>query len=84
LGAYQTWFNVNGYWLVQRGSRFIKINFSLLNLITKEVDVVAIKQKFRPISLSNCSFKILSKCATNRLGVVSESLISANQIFFIN
>jgi hypothetical protein len=59
-----------------------RLNFSLLTLIPKETDVRTI-QKFRPIALTNCSFKIFSKCATNRLGVVSEELISPNQISFI-
>jgi hypothetical protein len=58
-----------------------RLNFSLLTLIRKEVDVVSI-QKFRPIALTNCSFKIFSKCATNRMGVVSEELISPNQTAF--
>jgi hypothetical protein len=57
-------------------------NFSLLTLISKEADAVTI-QKFRPIALTNCSFKIFSKCATNRLGFVSEDLISQNQTTFI-
>jgi hypothetical protein len=59
-----------------------RLNFSLLTLIPKETDAVTI-QKFRPIALTNCSFKIFSKCATNRLGVVSEKLISPNQTAFI-
>jgi hypothetical protein len=59
-----------------------RLNFSLLTLIPKEADAVTI-QKFRPIALTNCSFKIFSKCATNRLGFVSEELISPNQTAFI-
>jgi hypothetical protein len=59
-----------------------RINFSLLILIPKEADVVPI-QKFRPIALTNCTFKIFSKCATNRLGLVSEELISQNHAAFI-
>jgi hypothetical protein len=51
-------------------------------LIPKETDVVTI-QKFIPIALTNCSFKIFSKCAINSLGLVSEKLISPNQTAFI-
>ena len=40
-------------------------------------------QKFRPIALTNCSFKIFSKCVTTRLGVICEKLISPNQTAFI-
>ena len=42
-----------------------------------------INSKYRPIALTNCSFKISSKCATTRLGVVSHELISPNQTAFI-
>jgi hypothetical protein len=59
-----------------------RLNFSQLTLIPKEADAVTI-QKFRPIALTNCSFKIFSKCATNRLGSISEILISPNQTAFI-
>jgi hypothetical protein len=59
------------------------LNFSLLTLIPKEAEPVTI-HKFRPIALTNCSFKIFSKCHTNRLGVVSEKIISPNQTTFIN
>jgi hypothetical protein len=58
------------------------LKFSLLTLIPKEADVVTI-QKFRPIALTNFSFKIFSKCATNRLGLVSEDLISQNKTTYI-
>jgi hypothetical protein len=56
--------------------------FFLLTLIPKEAEDVNI-HKFRHIALTNCSFIIFSKCATNRLGVVSEKLISPNQTSFI-
>jgi hypothetical protein len=59
-----------------------RLNFYLLTLIPKEANAVTI-QKFRPIALTNCSFKNFSKCATNRLGFVSEELISLNQTAFI-
>jgi hypothetical protein len=59
-----------------------RTNFSLLTLIPKEPDAKII-QKFRPIALTNCSFKIFSKCVTNRLGTISEELIAPNQIAFI-
>jgi hypothetical protein len=52
-----------------------RLNFSLLTLIPKEQDAKTI-QKFRPIALTNCSFKIFSKCVTNRLGPISEDLIA--------
>jgi hypothetical protein len=33
--------------------------------------------------LTNCSFKIFSKCATNRLCGISDALISQNQTTFL-
>jgi hypothetical protein len=59
-----------------------RLNFSQLTLIPKEADAITI-QKFRHIALTNCSFKIFSKCATNRLGAISKILISPNQTAFI-
>jgi hypothetical protein len=59
-----------------------RLNFSLLTLIPKEHEAKTI-QKFRPIALTNCSFKIFSKCVTNRLGPISEDLIATNQTTFI-
>jgi hypothetical protein len=59
-----------------------RLNFSLLTLIPKEQDARTI-QNFRPIALTNCSFKIFSKCVTNRLGPISEDLIAPNQTTFI-
>jgi hypothetical protein len=39
--------------------------------------------KFRPISLLNCSYKIFTKVLTNRFGVVVDRLIASNQTTFI-
>jgi hypothetical protein len=59
-----------------------RLNFSLLTLLPKERDSRTI-QKFRPIALTNSSFKIFSKCVTNRLGGISDELIAPNQTAFI-
>jgi hypothetical protein len=58
------------------------LNFSFLTLIPKEQNATTIK-KYRPISLTNYSFKVFSKCVTNRLGNISDSLITSNQKVFI-
>jgi hypothetical protein len=58
------------------------LNFFLMTLIPKEVDDVII-HKFKSIAVTSCSFKIFFKCATNRLGVVNEKLISPNHTTFI-
>lgn len=63
-------------------SRLVRLNFALLTLIPKEVDTNVMK-KFRPISLTNCSFKIFSKVLTIRLGKVSQRLIAGEQTTFI-
>jgi hypothetical protein len=59
-----------------------RLNFSLLTLIPKEPDAKTI-QKYRTIALTNCSFKIFSKCVTNRLGIIGEDLIALNQTTLI-
>ena len=59
-----------------------RLNFSLLTLIPKEPGADTI-QKFRPIALSNCSFKIFAKCVANQLGDVGDEIISQNQAAFI-
>ena len=59
-----------------------RLNFSLLTLIPKEPDADII-QKFRPIALTNCSFKIFAKCLANQLGDIGDEIISQNQTTFI-
>ena len=59
-----------------------RLNFSLLTLVTKEADASKI-EKFRPLAMINCSFKIFAKCATNKFGPICRDLISLNQTAFI-
>jgi hypothetical protein len=58
-----------------------RLNLSLLTLIPMERDTRTIR-KLRFIALTNCSFKIYSKYATNRLGGVNDELIAPNQTTF--
>jgi hypothetical protein len=41
-----------------------RLNFAMITLITKENDAGSM-EKFRPISLLNCSFKIFNKVLSN-------------------
>jgi hypothetical protein len=59
-----------------------RLNFALVTLILKEQDA-RIMNKFRLISLLNCSYKNFTKVLTNRLGVVADRLIASNQTAFI-
>jgi hypothetical protein len=59
-----------------------RLNFALLTLIPKEEDAKEMK-KFRPISLTNCSFKIFSKVLTLRLGRVCQRIVAMEQTAFI-
>ena len=59
-----------------------RLNFSLLTLVLKEPNVVSL-DRFRPLAMINCSFKIFAKCAANKLGPVCNDLISPNQTAFI-
>lgn len=59
-----------------------RLNFSLLTLVPKEADATRM-EKFRPLAMINCSFKIFAKCATNKFGPICKELISLNQTTFI-
>lgn len=59
-----------------------RLNFAMLTLIPKVADATSLK-KYRPIALTNCSFKIFAKACTNRLGRCADRLISENQTAFI-
>jgi hypothetical protein len=59
-----------------------RLNIALLTIIPKEKDARTMN-KFRPISLLNCSYKIFTKVLTNRIGKVAHMLIASNQITFI-
>jgi hypothetical protein len=58
-----------------------RLNFALITVIPKEKDA-RIMNKFRPISLLNCSYKIFTKVLTNRIGGVVDRLIESNQAAF--
>ena len=59
-----------------------RLNFAILTLIPKEKHATTMN-KFRPISLLNCIFKLFTKVLTNRLAVVMNLLTSSNQSAFI-
>jgi hypothetical protein len=52
-----------------------KLNLDSICLIPKKKDAKLIT-RFRPISLINCSFKIITKLLTNRLDPLMDNLIS--------
>lgn len=59
-----------------------KINHASIILIPKIAEALTIQQH-RPVSLINCSFKIISKIIANRLVAVLDSLIDTSQRAFI-
>jgi hypothetical protein len=59
-----------------------RLNFSLITVIPKERYARTLN-KFRPISLLNCSYKIFTKFLTNRVAGVIDRLITSNQTAFI-
>lgn len=59
-----------------------KLNKSIICRIPKKKDTQLI-QKFRPISLVNCSLKIISKILTYRLFSIMNRIIDVNQSAFI-
>ena len=59
------------------------INYSFITLIPK-VDVASCPADFRPISLLNCTLKIITKLLANRLQKVILQLVHTNQYEFLN
>ncbi|KAJ1272904.1 hypothetical protein BS78_06G238600 [Paspalum vaginatum] len=59
-----------------------RLNFALITLVPKVADATHMKQ-FRPISLINCSFKLVSKLLTLRTSNVLQRLIAPNQSAFL-
>jgi hypothetical protein len=59
-----------------------RINFSIITLIPKEPKARDLK-KFGPISLGNCSLKIITKAITNRIAPIGDRIISQNQTTFL-
>jgi hypothetical protein len=59
-----------------------RLNYAIITLIPKEPNARDMK-KFRPISLGNCSLKIISKAMTNRIAPIGHRIISKNQTAFI-
>jgi hypothetical protein len=59
-----------------------RLNYAIITLIPKEPDAREMR-KFRPISLGNCSLKIISKAITNRISPIGDRIIASNQTAFI-
>ncbi|XP_078156636.1 uncharacterized protein LOC144552546 [Carex rostrata] len=58
------------------------LNKSIICLIPKDKDATHIS-KYRPISLVNCSFKLISKILTNRLTHIMNRIIDDSQSAFL-
>jgi hypothetical protein len=67
---------------LQKGKVGGSTNSTFLALIPKEANPVTF-DRFRPISLCNASYKILSKLLANRIKPLLEKLISPNQGGFV-
>jgi hypothetical protein len=59
-----------------------RLNYGVLSLIPKVPGAVQISQ-FRPISLINVIFKIVSKCFASKIDPIANRIISPNQTVFI-
>jgi hypothetical protein len=60
----------------------IYILFSIISLTPKENDAREIR-KFRPITLTNCSFKIFTKALTNKFArIVNRLILSKGDLFW--
>jgi hypothetical protein len=59
-----------------------RLSYAVIAFIPKESNAQEMK-KFRPISLWNCSLKIISKAMTNRISPIGRRIISKNPTAFI-
>ncbi|XP_078156117.1 uncharacterized protein LOC144551891 [Carex rostrata] len=59
-----------------------KFNLASICLIPKKEDATTVRN-FRPISLINCSFKLITKLLADRLALVMDSLIDSSQTAYI-
>jgi Reverse transcriptase (RNA-dependent DNA polymerase) len=59
-----------------------KLNLAIICLIPKKLDANLITN-YRPISLINCSFKIITKLLADILALVMDSLIDQSQTAYI-
>lgn len=72
---------VNAFALERRNIH--AINYSWLFLIQKSL-LSADIDNFRPISLENCCYKIITKCVANRLKSVLDTIIDLLQTAFLS
>ena len=59
-----------------------KFNLASISLLPKKDDVITVRN-FRPISLINCSFKLITKLLADRISIVMDSIIDSSQTAYI-
>jgi hypothetical protein len=59
-----------------------RLNYVMIILILKEENANTLN-KFRPISMINCSFKVFAKSLNNRLESICDRLLASNQTAFV-
>jgi hypothetical protein len=66
----------------KEGSGLSRLNYALITLIPKEEGARTLK-KFRPISLTHCSFNVFAKALNSRLAEICDMLLACNQTAFL-
>ncbi|KAL3833012.1 hypothetical protein ACJIZ3_007748 [Penstemon smallii] len=87
---YKNFWSTTGNALVQAVQHFFRTGFMLkalnhtfVTLIPKVVNATSVDQ-FRPISLCNVSYKVISKIIANRLKPLLQKIVSPNQMAFVH
>lgn len=86
---YKTYWHIIKHDFIQSVQNFFRSGFLLKEWITTFITLIPKKKNpncfndFRPISLTNTCYKVISKLLANRIKIHFHKLISPNQIAFI-
>lgn len=81
LGCCWKWLNKNSLFILNHNSSAAPVNSPHIALAPKIKNTKSVSQ-YRPISLCNIAYKVVTKAIANRLKLVLDNLISCSQMHF--